>query len=156
MTLDKQASVTRRRGMLLGLGGTALAALAALRSSKVAEAANGQQVTQGQDNQFTTTTTLTKLAANPGASLTVVSFQGEGLIVGSTTNVGTESRGTIGVVGYFYAPVAARWRVLFIVAGVLTLIPADMFPGAIITDIAGLALGTFLIGRELRRRRAPA
>jgi hypothetical protein len=46
--------------------------------------------------------------------------------------------------------------VLFIVAGVLTLIPADMFPGAIFTDIAGLALGAFLIGRELRRRRAHA
>jgi TRAP-type uncharacterized transport system fused permease subunit len=64
--------------------------------------------------------------------------------------------GTIGVVGFFYAPVAAWWRVLFIVAGVLTLIPADMFPGALVTDIAGLALGAFLIGRELRRRRAPA
>jgi len=64
--------------------------------------------------------------------------------------------GTIGVVGYFYAPVAAGWRALFVVAGVLTLIPADMFPGAILTDIVGIALGAFLIGRELRRRRAPA
>jgi TRAP transporter 4TM/12TM fusion protein len=64
--------------------------------------------------------------------------------------------GTIGVVGYFYAPVAAGTRALFIVAGVLTLIPADMFPGALITDLAGLALGAFLVARELRRRRAPA
>jgi TRAP-type uncharacterized transport system fused permease subunit len=64
--------------------------------------------------------------------------------------------GTIGVVGYFYAPVAAGWRVLFIVAGVLTLIPADMFPGAIFTDIAGITLGAFLVARELRHRRAPA
>jgi TRAP transporter 4TM/12TM fusion protein len=64
--------------------------------------------------------------------------------------------GTIGVVGYFYAPVAAGWRVLFIAAGVLTLIPADMFPGAIFTDIAGITLGTFLVARELRRRRAAA
>jgi TRAP-type uncharacterized transport system fused permease subunit len=62
--------------------------------------------------------------------------------------------GTIGVVGYFYAPVAAATRALFIVAGVLTLIPADMFHGAVVTDIAGLALGAFLIFRELRRRRA--
>jgi TRAP-type uncharacterized transport system fused permease subunit len=46
--------------------------------------------------------------------------------------------------------------VLFIVAGVLTLIPADMFRGAIVTDIAGLALGAVLIGRELRRRRVHA
>ncbi|MGH8697383.1 MAG: TRAP transporter permease, partial [Burkholderiales bacterium] len=64
--------------------------------------------------------------------------------------------GTIGVVGFFYAPVAAGSRVLFIVAGVITLVPADMFPGAILTDIAGLALGAFLIVRELRRRRAAA
>jgi TRAP transporter 4TM/12TM fusion protein len=62
--------------------------------------------------------------------------------------------GTIGVVGFFYTPIAAAWRVLFIVAGVLTLIPADMFPGAIVTDVAGLALGAFLVGRELARRRA--
>jgi TRAP transporter 4TM/12TM fusion protein len=64
--------------------------------------------------------------------------------------------GTIGVVGYFYAPVAAGTRALFIVAGVLTLVPADMFPGALFTDLAGLALGAFLVARELRRRRAPA
>ena len=58
--------------------------------------------------------------------------------------------GTIGVVGYFYRagrrPCA---RALFIVAGVLTLIPADMFPGAIVTDIVGLALGVALLAREL-------
>jgi TRAP-type uncharacterized transport system fused permease subunit len=61
--------------------------------------------------------------------------------------------GTIGVVGFFYRPVAGVWRVLFIVAGVLTLIPADMFRGAIVTDVVGLALGAFLVGRELARRR---
>jgi TRAP transporter 4TM/12TM fusion protein len=64
--------------------------------------------------------------------------------------------GTIGVVGFFYAAVAPLWRVLFIVAGVLTLIPADMFPGALVTDIVGLALGAVLVARELRLRRAPA
>jgi hypothetical protein len=52
--------------------------------------------------------------------------------------------------------VASGARALFIVAGVLTLIPADMFPGALVTDLAGLALGAFLVARELRRRRAPA
>jgi hypothetical protein len=31
-----------------------------------------------------------------------------------------------------------------------------MFPGAIATDVVGLALGAFLIVRELRRRRAQA
>jgi TRAP transporter 4TM/12TM fusion protein len=59
--------------------------------------------------------------------------------------------GTIGVVGYFYAPVAPLYRALFIAAGVLTLIPADMFRGAFVTDVAGLALGAVLVTRELRR-----
>jgi TRAP transporter 4TM/12TM fusion protein len=64
--------------------------------------------------------------------------------------------GTIGVVGYYSAPIAVPLRVVFIVAGVLLLIPADAFPGAIYTDLAGLALGGALLGRELLRRRAPA
>jgi TRAP transporter 4TM/12TM fusion protein len=57
--------------------------------------------------------------------------------------------GTIGVVGHFYRPVTGLTRAAFILAGVLTLIPADMFPGAIVTDIAGLALGGALLAREL-------
>jgi TRAP transporter 4TM/12TM fusion protein len=64
--------------------------------------------------------------------------------------------GTIGVVGFFYRPVAAGARALFIAAGVLTLIPADMFPGAVVTDIVGLSLGAALVARELLARRAPA
>ena len=62
--------------------------------------------------------------------------------------------GTLGVVGFFYRALEARSRALFIVAGVLTLIPGDMFPGAIFTDIAGLALGGVLVARELSRQRA--
>jgi len=61
--------------------------------------------------------------------------------------------GTIGVVGFFYRPVAAGARTLFIAAGVLTLIPADMFPGAIVTDIVGLSLGAVLVARELFQKR---
>jgi TRAP transporter 4TM/12TM fusion protein len=57
--------------------------------------------------------------------------------------------GTIGVVGYFYRPLPPVRRALFILAGVLTLIPADMFPGAVYTDFAGLALGAGLFAREL-------
>jgi len=64
--------------------------------------------------------------------------------------------GTIGVVGYFYRPVTGWARAAFIVAGVLTLIPADMFSGAIVTDIAGLALGGALLARELYRKKALA
>lgn len=64
--------------------------------------------------------------------------------------------GTIGVVGFFYRTVGRGERALFIVAGILTLVPADMFPGAIFTDLAGLALGGLLVGRELSRARAAA
>jgi TRAP transporter 4TM/12TM fusion protein len=66
--------------------------------------------------------------------------------------------GTIGVVGHFYAPLPASRRALFVVAGVLALIPADMFPGAVYTDLMGLALGAVLLAHELgllrRMRRA--
>jgi TRAP transporter 4TM/12TM fusion protein len=61
--------------------------------------------------------------------------------------------GTIGVVGYFYRGLSPLTRALFIAAGVLALIPADMFPGAIFTDLAGLALGAALLAREWRFRR---
>jgi TRAP-type uncharacterized transport system fused permease subunit len=57
--------------------------------------------------------------------------------------------GTLGVVGFFYAPIPPLRRALFIAAGVLTLIPADMFAGAIYTDLAGLVLGAGLLAREL-------
>jgi len=63
--------------------------------------------------------------------------------------------GTVGVVGYMRASIAVPWRALFIVAGVLTLIPADMFSGAYLTDIVGLALGATLVAREFWLRRAP-
>ncbi len=64
--------------------------------------------------------------------------------------------GTIGVVGFFYRAIPAAERALFITAGVLSLIPSDMFPGAYATDIVGLALGAALVLREFRVRRAPA
>ena len=64
--------------------------------------------------------------------------------------------GTIGVVGFFYRPLGVAARALFVLAGVLALIPADMFREAWITDIAGLGLGAFLILRELRLRKAAA
>jgi TRAP transporter 4TM/12TM fusion protein len=64
--------------------------------------------------------------------------------------------GTIGVVGYYSGPIPIALRVLFVVAGVLLLIPADAFRGAILTDVAGLVLGAVLLGREVVRKRARA
>ena len=61
--------------------------------------------------------------------------------------------GTIGVVGFYSAPISFWMRSLFVIAGVLLLIPADAFKGAIFTDIAGLVLGAALLAREVLRRR---
>ena len=61
--------------------------------------------------------------------------------------------GTIGVVGFFYRPLSFALRALYIVAGVLTLIPADMFRGAYLTDVVGLGLGAALIAREFGSRK---
>jgi len=61
--------------------------------------------------------------------------------------------GTIGVVGFFYRPLSGWARAAFVAAGLLVLIPADMFPGAIVTDLAGLALGGALLARELLQRK---
>ena len=60
--------------------------------------------------------------------------------------------GTIGVVGFFYRPLGVAARALYLAAGILTLIPADMFRGAYLTDVVGLGLGAALILKELGLR----
>jgi TRAP transporter 4TM/12TM fusion protein len=66
--------------------------------------------------------------------------------------------GTIGVVGHLRGSVGTARRVLFIAAGVLALIPSDMFRGAYYTDVIGLGLGAALLFPELKKRlvNAPA
>src|SRR6266545_1066020 len=64
--------------------------------------------------------------------------------------------GTIGVVGYYSAPIPIALRALVIAAGVLTLIPTDMFESAWLTDVAGLGLGALVIARERARSKARA
>jgi len=82
-------------------------------------------------------------------------MQGEPLAIAWAvlTAAGGIWMGTIGVVGHFYASIAPWLRVLYLAAGVLLMIPADAFPGALLTDLAGLALGAGLLARELLRRR---
>ena len=65
--------------------------------------------------------------------------------------------GSIATIGYFMRPMGTGLRILFGAAGILALIPAGAFPGAVITDIAGAGLGAALIAREfwLVRGRAP-
>jgi TRAP-type uncharacterized transport system fused permease subunit len=62
---------------------------------------------------------------------------------------------SIALTGYFLRPLAAAWRAAFAVSGLMALIPAGAFPGAIYTDVAGMLAGLGLIGYEiaLRRRR---
>ncbi len=63
--------------------------------------------------------------------------------------------GSVAVVGYFMRSVGTVERMLFMAAGILLLIPADAFRGAIITDIAGLALAILLTTRHWMRRSVP-
>ena len=67
---------------------------------------------------------------------------------------------SIGLAGYFMRPMSAGLRIAFGAAGILALIPAGAFPGAVITDIVGAVAGAFLIAREIwlmrLRERAPA
>ncbi len=55
---------------------------------------------------------------------------------------------SIGMVGYFRRLLAAAMRFVFAAAGLLLLIPATMFAGAGWTDLAGLAIGGLIVGRE--------
>lgn len=47
---------------------------------------------------------------------------------------------TAGIVGYLRGPTGPLLRVLLVIGGMLSLIPARLFPGAIWTDVVGLAL----------------
>jgi TRAP transporter 4TM/12TM fusion protein len=67
---------------------------------------------------------------------------------------------SIGMIGFFMRPLGPLMRGLFGFAGLMALIPAGAFPGAVVTDIVGAALGVVLIAREIwlvrLRERAPA
>jgi TRAP-type uncharacterized transport system fused permease subunit len=53
--------------------------------------------------------------------------------------------------GHFAGRLAPPMRVLFAAAGLMALVPAGAFPGAVFTDIAGVLLGLGLIAVELYR-----
>ncbi|WP_099867143.1 TRAP transporter permease [Pararhizobium haloflavum] len=55
--------------------------------------------------------------------------------------------------GYFVARLSPAMRGLFIIAGLLALIPAGAFPGAGVTDLVGVAAGLALMAFELYRAR---
>jgi TRAP transporter 4TM/12TM fusion protein len=66
--------------------------------------------------------------------------------------------GSIAIAGYYVRHLSHGARLAFGAAGLLALIPAGAFPGAVYTDIVGMAAGAALIARELlsARRRAAA
>lgn len=86
------------------------------------------------------------------------------LLIGETTEIVfaviTASLGvwlvSAGLAGYFSDRLSPLKRLLFIVAGLMALVPAGAFEGAILTDAAGVVLGLALIGNEVFRRRAAA
>lgn len=61
---------------------------------------------------------------------------------------------SIAFAGYFMRPLGPAMRLLFGVAGILSLIPAGAFPGAVWTDVAGVVLGLGLLAREVAATRA--
>jgi TRAP transporter 4TM/12TM fusion protein len=63
---------------------------------------------------------------------------------------------SIGFAGYFVRAIGWPQRFLFILSGILALIPASAFAGGIFTDIAGVGTGVFLLGYELTRRHSRA
>jgi TRAP transporter 4TM/12TM fusion protein len=67
---------------------------------------------------------------------------------------------SIGMIGFFMRPMGAGLRAAFMASGLLALIPAGAFPGAVWTDILGATLGALLMAREVwivrLRERAPA
>lgn len=58
--------------------------------------------------------------------------------------------------GYFAGPLGMGARWLFAIAGLLALIPADAFPGAIYTDVVGVAGGVALMAFDILRARRAA
>lgn len=58
--------------------------------------------------------------------------------------------------GHFAGPVRGAARLLFAVAGLMALIPAGAFPGAVVTDIAGVALGILLMALNVVAARRAA
>ncbi len=61
-----------------------------------------------------------------------------------------------GLAGYFMDRLSPARRALFILFGLLTLIPAGTFAGAVYTDIVGLAGGLFLMIMDFRASRSSA
>jgi hypothetical protein len=60
---------------------------------------------------------------------------------------------SIAITGYYLRPLGVPLRLAFAVSGLLALVPAGAYPGAIYTDVAGMLAGLGLVGYEIVVRR---
>jgi TRAP transporter 4TM/12TM fusion protein len=60
---------------------------------------------------------------------------------------------SVGMAGYILGRIGWLVRALFIMSGILSLIPANAFPGAVWTDVVGVAAGVALLAWQLRAAR---
>jgi TRAP-type uncharacterized transport system fused permease subunit len=60
---------------------------------------------------------------------------------------------SVGMAGYILGRIGWLVRALFIMSGILSLIPANAFPGAVWTDVVGVAAGAALLAWQLRAAR---
>jgi len=58
-----------------------------------------------------------------------------------------------GLIGYMFGPFSALTRILFFVAGILLLLPADAIPSGLLINGAGLVLGVIVVGRDYIKNR---
>lgn len=56
--------------------------------------------------------------------------------------------------GYFAQRLSMAMRLMFALTGLMAMMPASLFPGAVLTDIAGVAGGVVLMLLDVRRARA--
>jgi len=63
---------------------------------------------------------------------------------------------SVGLVGFLTRFQSPLERVLYALSGIALVMPADAFPGALATDIAGLLLGAFLVARKLPLKKRSA
>ena len=62
-----------------------------------------------------------------------------------------------GVIGFMFGPLSALTRLLFFVAGILLLLPADALPHGLAINGIGLVLGILLLSKDyIARRRGKA
>ena len=82
-----------------------------------------------------------------------------GITLAAVTAIAGVWLGSIAIAGYYVRPLSHAARLGFGAAGLLALIPAGAFRGAVYTDVVGALAGAALIGRELlimRKRVAPS